>query len=280
MSDRGHRGAEALASAVVGPSGFPNFADKHAHDAIIVPADVVVPFRDQPNLVVPQAVILTYQRIIPPYLADHGGRLAEGYPGPWRTMWLVEREDMPVIGVANAFGQGAPAAAAILEELIALGVKRFLNIGAAGCLQPELDFGEIVVCTGAIRDEGLSHHYLTSEKFSYPSVALTQNLEAALDRRRLSYRRGLSWTIDAVYRETVAEARSYQAEGTVTVEMEAAALFAVAAYGKVELASAFVVSDHLLSGEGWRHAFGSDVLISRTLDLLEASLETLNQPVG
>jgi uridine phosphorylase len=141
-----------------------------------------------------------------------------------------------------------------------------------------VDFGEIVVCTGAVRDEGLSHHYLASEKFSYPSVALTQSLEAVLDRRGLSYRPGLSWTIDAVYRETVAEARSYQSEGIVTVEMEAAALFAVAVYRQVELASAFVVSDHL-SEEGWRHAFGSDVLVSQTLDLLEASLETLSQPV-
>jgi purine-nucleoside phosphorylase len=78
-----------------------------------------------------------------------------------------------------------------------------------------------------------------------------------------------------VYRETVAEARSYQAEGVITVEMEAAALFAVAAYREVELAAAFVVSDHLLSGEQWSHAFGSDELHSGILKLLEASLETL-----
>lgn len=61
------------------------------------------------------------------------------------------------------------------------------------------------------------------------------------------------------------EVRFYQAEGVITVEIEAAALFAVAAYREVELAAAFVVSDRLLSGEQWSHAFGSDELHSGTL---------------
>jgi uridine phosphorylase len=47
------------------------------------------------------------------------------------------------------------------------------------------------------------------------------------------------------YRETMAEARHYQVEGVLTVEMEAAALFAVAAYRGVEMAAAFTISDSL-----------------------------------
>ena len=43
-------------------------------------------------------------------------------------------------------------------------------------------------------------------------------------------RQGTSWTIDAPYRETVAEIRRYRQEGVATVDMEASALFAVAAY--------------------------------------------------
>jgi uridine phosphorylase len=60
--------------------------------------------------------------------------------------------------VVGGFGIGAPAAATVLEELIALGVREFISIGTAGCLQPQRALGEAIVCTGAIRDEGVSHH--------------------------------------------------------------------------------------------------------------------------
>lgn len=258
-------------------AGFPNFTDKHAHDAVISPTEVVAALRENPELLVPDSVVLTYQRLIPDYLREQGARLAEGYPGLWRRMWLVERPDREPVGVVNGFGIGAPAAAAVLEELIALGVRHFVSMGAAGCLQPEIGFGDIVVASAAIRDEGLSHHYLPAEKFAYPSPSLTDRLAGALGARGLPYRSGPTWTIDALYRETVAEARSYQAEGILTVEMEAAALFAVAAYRKVEVASAFVVSDHLLAAEQWTHAFGSQALVSGTLELLETTLDILSR---
>ncbi|HEX3960419.1 MAG TPA: hypothetical protein VHZ03_27910 [Trebonia sp.] len=91
--------------------------------------------------------------------------------------------------------------------------------------------GEMVVCTGAIRDEGVSHHYAPAEKFAWPSGTLTRRLAQALAAGGTAPHSGLAWTIDAPYRETMAEARSYQAEGVVCVEMEAAALFTVGRYG-------------------------------------------------
>jgi uridine phosphorylase len=57
---------------------------------------------------------------------------------------------------------------------------------------------------------------------------MTAVLGAALRGSGLAFRPGVSCTIDTPYRETVAEARHYQAEGVLCVEMEAAALFAVA----------------------------------------------------
>ena len=64
---------------------------------------------------------------------------------------------------------------------------------------------------------------------------MTAVLGAALRGSGLAFRPGVSWTIDTPYRETVAEARHYQAEGVLCVEMEAAALFPVA---EVRLAQA------------------------------------------
>lgn len=140
---------------------------------------------------------------------------------------------------------------------------------------PECAFGEAVVCTGAIRDEGVSHHYAPTEKFAWPSETLTTRLAGALTATGPAPKTGLAWTIDAPYRETVAEARSYQAEGVVCVEMEAAALFTVGAYRGVDVAAAFAISDHLLAEGRWTHAFGTRPLRDASIRLLDAALEAL-----
>jgi hypothetical protein len=183
---------------------FPNFADKHEQEAIITPEAVIALQQQRGDLVVPDGVVFAYQRTVWEYFDALGARLVEGYPGPWRTMRVLER-DGSAVGLVGGFGIGAPVAALILEELIALGVRRFLNIGAAGSLLDDCRFGDIVVADAAIRDEGVSHHYLPAAKFAYPSALLTEDFAAALERRDVSVRRGTTWTIDAVFRETVAE---------------------------------------------------------------------------
>jgi len=100
--------------------------------------------------------------------------------------------------------------------------------------------------------------------------AITAELEAELQTRQIDYRRGSAWTIDAPYRETVAEARHYQQQGVLCVEMEAAALFAVAEYRKVAVAAAFVMSDSL-ADLVWDPQFHSDATITALLDLYEAT---------
>jgi uridine phosphorylase len=132
------------------------------------------------------------------------------------------------------------------------------------------------VCTGAIRDEGVSHHYAPAEKFAWPSEPLTRRLTQALTADGTAPHSGLAWTIDAPYRETVAEARSYQAEGVVCVEMEAAALFTVGRYRGVDVAAAFAISDHLLAEDRWTHAFGTPTLRQASIRLLDAALHALS----
>jgi uridine phosphorylase len=253
---------------------YPNFEGKHGQEAIFSPADVVAGLRADGSVRAPDAVILTYQQTLLDELQARGVQPARGYPAPWRSLWFAD-SGARNIAVAGGFGIGAPAAVTVLEELIALGAREFISIGAAGCLQPRCAFGEAVVCTGAIRDEGVSHHYAPAEKFAWPSETLTTRLAEALTAGGAAPETGLAWTIDAPYRETVAEARSYQAEGVVCVEMEAAALFTVGRYRGVDVAAAFAVSDHLLAEDRWTHAFGTPALRNASIRLLDAALHAL-----
>jgi uridine phosphorylase len=258
-------------------ASYPNFAGKHEYEAIFSPAEVVAGVTAKGPVLAPDAVILTYQPFLLDELTARGVQPTTGYPGPWRSLWFTGGGAC-TIAVVGGFGIGAPAVTIVLEELVALGTREFISIGAAGCLQPRCGFGEAVVCTGAIRDEGVSHHYAPAEKFAWPSETLTGRLEQALTADGTTPQRGLTWTIDAPYRETAAEARSYQAEGVVCVEMEAAALFTVGQCRGVEVAAAFVVSDHLLAGDRWTHAFGTPTLRQASIRLLDAALQALSRP--
>ena len=167
-------------------------------------------------------------------------------------------------------GIGSPNAATVFEELIALGGKKFLNIGTAGGLHHE----GIFLCNKALRDEGTSYHYIPHGKFTHPDKKLTEKLGKAIENKGLEYFEGTTWTIDAPYRETKAEIEHYAKKGISTVEMEASALFAVAKCRKVKIASAFVVSDVL--GKKWKPKFNHHK-IKKSLNLLfDAAINCLS----
>ena len=148
-------------------------------------------------------------------------------------------------------GIGAPLTAVVAEELFSLGVEEILIIGIAGAVKRWLDFGGLIICSKAVRDEGTSHHYLKNGLYSYPDSMLTARLESIMKVLGIGYSKGPTWTIDAPYVETIEEVKHYRGKGIFTVEMEAAALFAVAKKRGRGAAALFTVSDILDPEEGW-----------------------------
>jgi uridine phosphorylase len=178
------------------------------------------------------------------------------------------------VGVIGGFGIGAPAATSAFEALAAIGVRRFVSMGTAGALRAGLDTADVVVCDRAVRDEGVSHHYLPSARWAEPSTGLTDTLRRSLTDAGLEPSTGSAWTIDAPFRETVAEARHYAEEGVAVVEMEAAALFSVALVRGVEVAAAFAISDSLADGE-WVPQFRSPRLAASLTRMVPAAVAAL-----
>jgi uridine phosphorylase len=258
---------------------FPRFSAKHTAPTtpLVTPERMVAHLRQRgllENYVPPLGIILLYQRSFArALLAREPHRSAQPYP-EW--FHLLERTDGRV-GVMASFGIGGPGVAAVVDTLAALGTRRFVNLGAAGGLQPGGKVGDLVVCDSAIRDEGLSHHYLPPAHFAYPSAELTRALAERLTRAGCTFSIGPTWTIDAPYCETVEELRHYRDAGVLTVEMEAAALFAVAAHRQLEAAAAFVLSD-LLSETEWAPDFGAPAIQDGLQLLVDAAIELIDAP--
>ena len=147
-------------------------------------------------------------------------------------------------------GVGAPLAAGFLEELIALGVTRYIVCGGAGALDREIAVGHPVILNGAVRDEGTSYHYLPPSREVDPHRKALQALVQTFIEEGVDYRLGKAWTTDAIYRETKGKRAARLAEGCCVVEMEAAALFAVAQFREIILGEVVYGGD-LVVPEGW-----------------------------
>ncbi|MFN3981286.1 MAG: nucleoside phosphorylase [Caldilinea sp.] len=147
-------------------------------------------------------------------------------------------------------GVGAPLAAGLLEEAIAFGCRKFVVVGGAGVLEKGLTVGKLILVESAVRDEGVSYHYIEPGREIQSQPQALTAIRATLEARGIPFVSGKTWTTDAPYRETQTMIDARRAEDCLTVEMEAAALMAVAQFRRVLLGQILYAGDDL-SGEKW-----------------------------
>jgi uridine phosphorylase len=124
-------------------------------------------------------------------------------------------------------GIGCPSAAIAVEELANVGVETFLRVGTTGALQRDVEIGDMVVATGAAKEEGTTERY---ERQTYPAVPDFEALRALVDaaeRNDEAVHVGPVVTDDAFYAEDD-YVDDWEAAGLLAIEMEAASLFTLA----------------------------------------------------
>ena len=166
------------------------------------------------------------------------------------SLWEIEHRGVR-LGVFHP-GVGAPLAGAMLEQVIARGVRGVIACGGAGALIPELVMGHAVVLTGAVRDEGTSFHYLPAGRVvsADPGPAQSPGRRAQRRRRRDDARPEL---VNGRHlpRDPGRVSRRVE-EGCLVVEMEASALMAIARYRSIPFGEVVMAGDSL-AGREWEH---------------------------
>lgn len=142
-------------------------------------------------------------------------------------------------------GIGSPSAAIAIEELTSLGVHTFIRVGTSGSLQECIKPGDIVIATGAVRDEGTSPQYIP---LFYPAIA-DHSVVAALHKSAVELGvkvyLGIVHTKDALIQETPENIplkdyierkwKILQAAHVLCTEMESSALFVIGSIKKVRV---------------------------------------------
>jgi uridine phosphorylase len=145
---------------------------------------------------------------------------------------------------------GAPFAVLVAEELFASGCQLLISITSAGQILPLGQPPYVVLIEQALRDEGTSYHYLAPARYSHLHPPLREMVSTNWDHRSLPLHIGASWTTDAPFRETEAMIAQCRAEGILAVEMEAAALYALAQAGQYQIICFAHVTNQMGQTEG------------------------------
>ena len=155
--------------------------------------------------------------------------LAVEHPG-WAcyhtTLWTFDLDGtrVGVIGCAV----GASFAVLLAEQLFASGCELLLSVTSSGMITSLGDPPYFVIINRALRDEGISLHYLPPGDWSAAPGRLLDLVDGRLGGLVQRVVTGSTWTTDAPYRETEAAIAEAEALGIAAVEMEAAALYAFA----------------------------------------------------
>ena len=171
-----------------------------------------------------------------------------GGENPFTIYQFVDDKDVLIV-----LGQvGCPACAGNLEVFYAFGVNKFMFCGGGGVLDKNIKVGQLLVVDGAIRDEGFSYHYIEPSRYIYTDKKVSDKIAAYLEQYNIPYLRGLTWTTDALFRETADKVELRKSEGAKIVEMEQAGCIAVAQFRGFDYGAIIYGGDDVASEE-WNH---------------------------
>ena len=225
---------------------FPILEFDEDKNAFIRPSNMIKPIEG----IADRCVLCFFSEAIEKIIAEHSHEI--------RTHFLSEGINYPLYeldykGEKIALIQaavGAPLAAAQIEELSAMGCKKFIACGMCGVLQKELVVGHLIIPTTAVRDEGTSYHYVEPAREITANERVVRVIENTLLEKKIPYIKAKTWTTDAFYRETPQKIAQRKNEGCVAVEMEASAYMAASQYNNVEFGQILCSGDSL-AGTEW-----------------------------
>lgn len=216
-------------------------------------------------------------------------RIAEAFEGGLEASRLVN-DHRGMLGYTGTFagkpvsvqttGMGTPSLSIVVEELLRLGASRLIRVGTTGGIGRGVRLTDLVVATSAAPVDGSTQTYLHGDPFA-PSAdfELTRALVDAARAKGISAHVGQVATVDVFYNPDEDYVSKWRARNVLGFEMEAAALFYLAARAAgagddVRAACILTVSDTLSEEETSEGTYlPLDALRDATDRMVEVALE-------
>ena len=196
----------------------------------------------------PVLPVLGIQTVIPAHfdlVVERYGATVDDFTLAEHPLALFDHEGVPMVIGRSAKGSYAAGG---LDEMIALGARKIVFLGGSGTISAKVAVDDLFVPTKALRDEGVSFHYIPPSRYAYPSAALTDALLSVCRDAARPVKSGPMWTITAHFRQALPRLRVFQEEGCLVVNNEASSAFAVGQARGCEVAALLNVGDTLVDG--------------------------------
>jgi uridine phosphorylase len=150
---------------------------------------------------------------------------------------------------ACSTGIGCPSAAIVVEELSRIGAETFIRVGTTGSLQINIDTGDIVIATAAVRADGTSRTYMPIESPAVADFKVTGALLEAARKSRHKVHFGPVVTSDAFYGD-IENLKRWNKVNVLAVEMECSVIFTLATLKKLKAGAILAVDGNPIVGVG------------------------------
>ena len=175
---------------------------------------------------------------------------ATGYSSVRNVLGFTGRYRGEPVSV-QASGMGLPSMSIYASELITeYDVQQLIRVGSCGALVDELALRDVVLAISASTDSAINR--LRFEGLDYAATADFELLRAAYEigqRRGASVRVGPVFSGDSFYNDRPELLARMADFGVIAVEMEANALYTLAARHRRRALAICTVSDHVKTGE-------------------------------
>ena len=135
--------------------------------------------------------------------------------------------NVPITAIST--GIGGPSAAIAMEELIACGGKYFIRVGSAGAMNSRIKLGELVICSGAVREDGATKSYVIPEYPAIADVKLTSLMINTCQELGYTYHYGIVRSHDTLYTAHDEQLREYwNKRNIISSDMETSTILTLA----------------------------------------------------
>jgi len=146
-------------------------------------------------------------------------------------------------------GMGCPGATIVFEELVQLGCKKLIRVGTCGGLQPHHALGDVIVALSAVPADSTAMHLVNNEPHCpTASWSVIHGAVHAAKEIGQHVHVGPIVSSDLFYNPSEGQYERWSSRGVLAVEMEASALFTVAALRGIDAGCLLTVSDIVVEG--------------------------------
>jgi len=205
---------------------------------------------------VPRLCLVTFfEEVLNNFVEKYAGVIVATYPSEMKDfhVYKVTYNGVEVCVVQAVVSSGSIAM--MTDFLYGIGIEVIVCCGCCGVLD-DIPAGDIIIPIRALRDEGASYKYLPPSRFIDLSPIPIKAFKEVLDKHKIQYVEGTTWTTSGFYRETKDMVEYRKEEGCIVVEMECATMAAIAEFrrkifGQLLYSGDILVGNDEYDDRGW-----------------------------